>query len=73
MNIDTDDRQMPAAIDPTATYMHNGEDGFTGVVEDWAEDPDGSLKVRIKDHWVFFKDLTRADHAEAEEPDGETT
>lgn len=59
----TNTETMPAAIDPTATYIHSGTE-LIGHVEDWAEDPDGELKVRMKDHWVFFKDCTRADEVE---------
>lgn len=56
---------MPEVIDQTATYVH-AESGHEGLVEDWAEDPDGSLKVRINDHWLFFAELTK------KEPDAET-
>lgn len=61
-----DEGKMPDEIDGSATYLHFGT-GLIGQVEDWAREPDDALKVRIKDHWVFFNDLTRADEAETTE------
>lgn len=54
MNVTT---SAPAAIDTSAVYIH--ENGMKGRIEDWAEDPDGSVKVRIKDTWLFLKDLQK--------------
>lgn len=55
-----DDSPMPDEIDPTAIYAHNDSD-LVGPVDDWARDPDGTLKVRINDRWVFFKNLRKKD------------
>lgn len=65
----TDTETMPAEIDSSATYLHF-QSGLIGHVEDWAREPDDSLKIRIKDHWVMFADCKRADEAETtESPD----
>lgn len=62
---------VPAEIDMSATYLH--ESGLTGQVDDWARDPDDTLKVRINDRWVFFKTLSRADFMDAYDETEELT
>lgn len=49
---------LPPEVDLSAVYVHN-EGLIKGYIEDWAEEPDGSLKVRISDHWFYLYHLSK--------------
>ncbi len=55
----------PDEVDTAVVYVH-AESGLEGMAEDWSEEPDGAIKIRINDHWLFLKDCAK------KEPDAET-
>lgn len=57
------ENEVHPLVDLSATYRHSTT-GLTGMAEDWSEDPDGKVKIRIKDAWLFLDDCTKEENAE---------